>query len=291
MTSTRYLLERIAKVFGIHRKTQRLSDAAVEMHLLREAEAHLGEAIWTKVEPIAELSHVYWTLRKLAKNKDDLHKRLAVCEQRLNQASAERDRLQEEQTHNQNQHEWAQRKQLLETLEGFARQRDEIIREGRTVRRQYNGTMTKLEVISATNECDSQQLNAIHSELESLREHFEQLRVARDHLTNQIRQGDALLDQINAKLKHVSLKNEEALAAAFLNISQANKEVWQLRAECGLIDTRMHQLFIEVGHHISRNTTVDRQCKIAAAHHHGLVDVMRALRRSIALNHKLAGTI
>ena len=44
MTSTRYIVELVIGALGLQRKAQRLNDAALEMHLLREAE---DAAFWT----------------------------------------------------------------------------------------------------------------------------------------------------------------------------------------------------------------------------------------------------
>jgi len=71
-------------------------------------------------------------------------------------------------------------------------------------------------------------------------------------------------------------------------IGDGNKEMSVLRAESGLLKTRMRQLYAEIGRYISRHAGQDAACSAAAASHQGLVDVMRALRRSIALNHRLA---
>ena len=46
----------------------------------------------------------------------------------------------------------------------------------------------------------------------------------------------------------------------------------------------------EIGRFVSRHTHQHAACNAAVATHRGLVDVMRALRRSIALSHRLAGT-
>jgi hypothetical protein len=39
-------------------------EAAEEMHLLKEAESHLGKALWENVEGIEALSIEYWNLRR-----------------------------------------------------------------------------------------------------------------------------------------------------------------------------------------------------------------------------------
>jgi hypothetical protein len=67
-----------------------MADAASEMHLLREAEAYLGAAIWEKVENIEALSVEYWNLRKLIKERDDVRNKLLSCQQRLDRAHEER---------------------------------------------------------------------------------------------------------------------------------------------------------------------------------------------------------
>ena len=84
MTSSHYLFARIAMAFGYVRKAQRMGEAASEMHLLREAEAQLGAAIWEKVENIEALSVEYWNLRKLVKQNDEVRLRLTECQNKLN---------------------------------------------------------------------------------------------------------------------------------------------------------------------------------------------------------------
>ena len=67
MTQTRYLLWRLAQTFGIAMRQRHATNAAAEMHLLREAEEVLGRLAWEDAEQIEELSVEYWSLRKLSK--------------------------------------------------------------------------------------------------------------------------------------------------------------------------------------------------------------------------------
>ena len=83
MTPSRYYVARLAQAFGFFRKNQRMADAASEMHLLREAEAQLGMAIWEKVEHIEELSVEYWNLRKFVKEREIVRNKLSECQARL----------------------------------------------------------------------------------------------------------------------------------------------------------------------------------------------------------------
>ena len=73
-------------------------------------------------------------------------------------------------------------------------------------------------------------------------------------------------------------------------IGEINKDLSTYRAEDGLLETRMRQLHGEIGRFVSRHAHNDPRCASAVRTHRALADVMRALRRSIALNHKLAGT-
>ena len=97
---------------------------------------------------------------------------------------------------------------------------------------------------------------------------------------------DLVDEQINEKKKHRRVHASEA----FQVIGDGNKEISILRAESALLDTQMRQLYAEIGRFVSRHTHQHAACNAAVAAHRGLVDVMRALRRSIALNHRLAGT-
>jgi len=290
MTYPRYLIERIAKVFGYNRRAYRLSDAASEMHLLREAEAHLGERIWENIEPIEPLSNEYWNLRKLTREHQELKKRIEECQQRLDAAQEERAELINSGGISEDPELENKRDQLLTRLEELSKEREMVSNEGRSVRRLYNGAKTKLEVLTMEGGASEQELGKVRERLAQLRERFNELKQKRNELTEQIRIGDEELDGVSERIAALSDKSREAAAAAFKQINLANKEVWQLRAESGLIETRMHQLHAEIGRYISRHAFHDAACRAASSSQQGLVDVMRALRRSVAFNHKLGGT-
>lgn len=291
MTSSRYLVARVAQAFGYVRRAQRMADAASEMHLLREAEAQLGAAIWEKVENIESLSVEYWNLRKLVKERDDVCNRLAECQEKLNKAHQERAEILNN-VPEINQELFEKRVALLTELEQLAHQRDQVVADAREVRRSYVGLKMKLEVL--TNEADGATVNAVEIEkvkarLVELREKFTTLKEERIRIGLLIDQGDLKVDEVDEKLKEEKRGRRLQASEAFHAIGEGNKEVSILRAESGLIDTQMRQLFAEIGRYVSRNTRRDTACAAAATSHQGLVDVMRALRRSVALNHRLAG--
>ncbi len=292
MTSSRYFIARFAQAFGYFRKNHRMADAASEMHLLREAEAQLGAAIWEKVEGIEALSVEYWNLRKFIKEKDIIRQKLAACQARLDHAHEERATVLNN-TPEVHQDLIDQRVALLTELENLARRRDEIVGEAREIRRTYDGMKMKLEVLAKEDtgsEPNKQQIEQVKSRLAELKIKFSDLKRQRIQIGTDIEQGDAMVDVVDGHLNEKKKSRRIHASQAFQVIGDGNKEISILRAESGVLDTQMRQLYAEIGRFISRHAAQDPACVKAAEGHQGLVDVMRALRRSIALNHRLAGT-
>ena len=292
MTSTRYYIARFAQAFGYYRRNQRMGDAATEMHLLREAEAQLGSAIWEKVEGIEELSVEYWNLRKLIKEREVIREKLADCQVRLDRAHEERSMVLNN-TPEMHQELFDQRVNLLTELEKLAQQRDEIIAHAREVRRNYDGLKMKLEVLtkeSTDSEANKEQIEKVKIRLTELKAKFSELKDDRIRIGQQIEEGDAKVDIVDAQLNEKRKDRRVSASEAFQVIGDGNREISLLRAENGVLDTQMRQLYAEIGRYVSRNANQNPACAAAASSHQGLVDVMRALRRSIALNHRLAGT-
>jgi chromosome segregation ATPase len=290
MTPTRYLLARIGQAFGYVRRAQRMADAASEMHLLREAEAYLGEAVWDKVENIEALSVEYWNLRKLIKEHDGVQAKLVACQERLDRAHEERAALLNS-TPETSEDLLDRRAALLVELEGLAIQRDQIVADAREVRRAFVGLKMKLEVL--TNEArgtdrNDAEIAKVKERLGDLKQRFSELKQERIRIGLAIDEGDARVDAVDDKLKQEKQQRRELASQAFQVIGEGNKEISLLRAEGSLLATRMRQLYAEIGRHVSRHAISDPACAAAAASHHGMVEVMRALRRSVALNHRLA---
>ena len=292
MTSSRYFFARFAQAFGYYRRNQRMADAASEMHLLREAEAQLGSAVWQNVENIEELSVEYWNLRKFIKEREIVRAKLAECQARLDLAHEERAMVLSN-APEANQELFDQRIALLTDLEQLARERDEVIASAREIRRTYDGLKMKLEVLtkeSTGTPENLEQIAKVKSRLTELKTRFSELKEKRILIGGQIEEGDAKVDLVDAQLTEKKKDRRINASEAFQIIGDANKEMSTLRAESALLDTQMRQLYAEIGRYVSRNAKYNAACAAAASAHQGLVDVMRALRRSVALNHRLAGT-
>jgi chromosome segregation ATPase len=291
MTSSRYFLARLAQSFGYNRKSHRMSAAASEMHLLREAEAQLGFICWTKVEAIDELSVEYWNLRKFIKEKEIVQGKLAECQALLDRAHEERAEVLSA-APEVHQDLLDERIALLTAIEELAAKRDRVIAEAREVRRSYEGFRMKLEVLgkeSSADESHAQTINQVKERLAELKVTFSELKELRAKIAKEIEEGDAKLDVVDAKLIEKKQERRVDASRAFQVIGDGNKQMSVLRAEDALLDTQMRQLYAEIGRFLSRHASHHAACTAATSSHRGLVDVMRALRRSIALNHRLAG--
>jgi len=290
MTSTRYFIARFAQAFGYFRRSQRLGDAASEMHLLREAEAQLGVVVWANVEGIEALSIEYWNLRKLVKDRDLIRAKLASCQENLEKAHEDRAILLNS-TPEFHQELFEERSVMLAELEQITRQRDQIVAEAREVRRTYVGLKMKLEVLSKESSGvaeDREVLVKVRNRLLELKTRFAELKQDRIHIGGQIEAGDAKVDLVDAKIQSYRQDCRSQASQAFQVIGECNREISIMRAEGGVLDTQMRQLYSEIGRYVSRHASHDPACAAASAAHQGMIDVMRALRRSIALNHRLA---
>jgi chromosome segregation ATPase len=293
MTPSRYLLARIAQAFGYVRRSHRLTEASTEMHLLREAETYLGMSVWEHVESVDALSVEYWNLRKLIKERGEVDRKVFACKKRLDQAHEERAALLNG-TPEQNEELMAQRAERMEQLQNLARERDNLVAQAREVRRLYMGTKTKLEFINEERAGkplrveDLKEVEDINARLAEIRKQFDELKQKRVEMGQRIEDGERLLDEVDGKIAALRQERRERAGEAFQVIGEMNKELSQLRAEAGVLEVRMRQLYSDIGRHVSLHAGIDPKCLLAGRQQQALVDIMRALRRSIAFNQKLA---
>lgn len=291
MTPTRYLLARAAQAFGYVRKSQRMGDAAREMHLLREAEAYLGISIWENCKDIENLSVEYWNLRKLKKEHDELLEKIRIAESELEAAHQERAQALLN-TPESNQELIDQRAAKLKELETLAAKRDQIVAQGRDVRRVYVGLKTKLEVLNQESSHPDEhqdEIQAVKLRLAELKNHFSDLKNQRIEVGQEIEQGDTELDALDEQLKNIRQERRLKASDSFQVIGECNKQLSTLRSDAGAIEAQMRLLQAEIGRYVSRYYQSDSACAEASLSHRSLTDVMRALRRSIALNLRLSG--
>jgi len=288
VTPTRYALARVIQAFGVQRRSRRMSDAAFEGHLLREAEQILGERVWREVEEVEELGIEYWNLRRLVSEREKTVEQLHKAETLLAEAHEQRATLLQAKG-GAGEALDAERTELLASLDALARDRDVVVTRAREIRRVYDGLRTKLEVLRSEDREEPTDAARTRERMSELREQFDALKIQRDDVAAKITDGNRRLDEVEERLEEERKKQRAEAAETFQVIGEANRRISEHKAELGLIDTRMQQLFGEIGRHVSRHAHADSLCRQAAREHRAMVDVMRALRRSINLNHRLAG--
>jgi chromosome segregation ATPase len=286
MTPTTYYIALIAKSFGLERRNKRLADASSEMGLLREAEYQLGKLLWEKIEGIDELSVEYWNLRKYVKEHHshteimhELNDRLSV----LHETRAEI--LNEGSTH---QEELAQqRADLLLKLEEMAHKRDSLVRRAKDIRRIHEGHLTKIEVLERDGH-HTDEVTAVKNDIEALKEEFRSLKQQRAEIAEELEKGDHALDEIDGKLQQIKQEKRDRAAIVFQEIGGINRQLSDIRSEIGNCEMQIRHLQASVGRYISRYYKRQPRCGEVAQHQRAMVEVMRLLRISIAMNHKLS---
>lgn len=289
MTPSRYLFARVALAFGISRRQRRMAEAASETHLLREAEQMLGEKVWMKVESVEELGVEYWNLRRLTTEREELEKKATEAEITLLEAHERRTELLNAKSERQEELE-AERSEFLDRMNELAKERDQIVSRARDLRRLYDGLKTKLEVLKSEGKDDDETVKKSEARMKELRGEFEELKTKRGEVATRIAERNEKLDELDAKIDDERKIHRTDAAEAFQAIGDANRKISSFKAEIGLIETQMQQLYGEIGRHVSRNTRTNPICQKAAADGmQSLVEVMSALRKSINLNHRLTG--
>ncbi|TAG10027.1 MAG: hypothetical protein EAZ42_05035 [Verrucomicrobia bacterium] len=269
-----------------------MGDAAAEMHLLRDAEVHLGHAVWKHCENIEPISVEYWNLRKYSKEKEALIAELEAHQRELAHAHEERAAfLTSTPEVDEKLHE--ERIELLRKLEDLAVKRDRVVAQARDIKRSYEGLKMKLEVLTSDVEQVpdiDDKVVTLKEELKALKLTFQDLKNEKSSVAEEIAEGDAVLDGIDAQIQEKRKERRSYVSEAFQTIGDGNKEISRIRSEIGIIDIQMRQLYSEIGRYVSRNSHQNAQCKKAVQSCQAMVEVMRSLRRSISLNHRLAGT-
>lgn len=286
MTPAKYYIALIAKSFGIERRAKRLADASSEMSLLRQAEYQLGAMLWDQTESVDALSVEYWNLRKYIKEHEqhqtlmkNLNEKLALLHDEraaiLNESSPDQEELDQS------------RNELLAELERLAQERDQLVRRAREIRRIHEGYMTKIEVLKR-DQYSQKEIDDVKQAVAELKMEFREMKQQREKIAAELEAGDRNLDAIDAKLQEFKQSKRERAAVVFQEMGIINRQLSELRSLIGNCDSQIRQLQADVGRYISRYHKRNPQCANIARNQRTLVEVMRLLRISISMNHKLA---
>lgn len=286
MNSSRYIIARILLSFGFHRKTKRLSEAADEMHLLRMAEEILGEEVWEKAEEIESISVEYWTLRKLKVQRGKLEESVKEAGVLLDTSHEERNALLA-QTNQTCIALEKKRDELIRNSEELIAQRDRMVSEAKQIRRKFDASRTKVQVLS--DEADTAEIiMGERQKLAGYKRDFEDLKVKRNEVGEKIQELDGKITRIEEAIAVDRKKLRDEASNAYQSIGKANRDVSKLTTDIGLLDLEMQEHYTEIGRYVSNHAGSDPVCTEICQSHAHLVAQMQSLRTSIALNHKLA---
>ncbi len=287
MTRFRYFGWRVAKTFGISMTGRHASNAASELHLLREAEEILGRLSWEDTENVEELSVEYWNLRKLTKKFDDLYGRINSANDSLQRSHDERASLLE-MVVDSTKDLVAQREEIIQKTERLGSERETILMEARTVKRRHDGIKAKLEVLAEEGSQNSSEIENSKEELLQLKNRFKALRERRDSLAVRLEDLDRKIEDLDEVIEIRRSEMRDEAFGSYRNIGKANRDISQTRAELGVLENEMVILFGEIGRFILMNPQ-HPEIAPAVRKHRNLLAQMSALRVSIVLNNQLSG--
>lgn len=286
MNSSRYIISRLLLSFGLHRKNKRLTEAADEMHLLRQAEEILGEDVWEQAENIEAISVEYWNLRKLKMDAAQLKDAIQEADSLLSSSHEERNVILTR-TNQECQALEAKRNGYITESEQLILQRDRTIAKAKQVKRKFEAARTKIQVLSREGG-DSAVIDEEKQKIVGYKREFAELKQARDDIGAQIRGIDDKIMHVEETLGHDRKRLRDEASSAYQSIGKANRDISKLAADVGVVENEMKLHFCEIGRYVSHNVGVDETCTQICKDHAHLVAQMQSLRSSIALNHKLA---
>lgn len=286
MTSTKYFLLCLAGRFGYLRKNIRLSQAATEAHLLKEAEGFLGEAVWRKTENIEALSMEYWNLRKLVKDHDRILKEIAQLQGAFNDTHQQKtgaiisasDALPDPSE---------KRIELLAQLDALSRERDLIVTKAQDTRRIYEGMKIKQDVLRKEG-AKLTEIEKTSSRLAEVKHDFNELKLRRDEIAEKITTTKTRLLEIEALANELKQQGKSQMTEGSQSIGDANQQISARQSQINSLYAQIRSLYADIGRHVSLNAPSDPACKAASKDQRGLINVMTALRQSIQYNWKLA---
>ncbi|MGJ8724168.1 MAG: hypothetical protein ACSHYB_06400 [Roseibacillus sp.] len=288
MTRSAYIVARVFSTFGLAPLEKFRTAAAFEAHLLRDAETIMGELAWDSLEEMEEVSSEYWQLRKITKARDELEVKISALNEELEEAQEARVRALEE-VAEVTKDKVDARDKAAEKIDRLHQERDDIQRDGRTIKRVHSGLKTKLEVLleEFDNE-ESPDISKTREELKLKRLQFEKIKERHRTIDKRIAELQEELSELNQVIEKENDTIREKAEKQFSTIGKTNKELTDLGNKVGVIDVERSALFAEVGRHVLQNSK-DPTIRKAAQKQRGLLSLIDEIRASSNRHRRLIG--
>ena len=288
MTRSGFIRAKLLMTLGLGRTEKYRANAAFEAQLLRDSENIMGELVWEEMENVEEISAEYWQLRKLSKKHSQLAEKVEELTQILDESQEARTVALEE-VETATKDNVVERDKCALATERLRQEREDILRDGRLIKRAHSGLKTKLEVLLEESDPDaSKAVEKTREELKVKRDAFEDIRKRRDDIDKRISDLQVKLDNLNTEISSENDAIRNKAEQQFGTIGKTNKELAGLRNELGLVDTERSDLCSEIGRFVIRNSQ-DPEVKNATRKQRGLLTLIEKVRNSTKRNKKLLG--
>ena len=235
-----------------------------------------------------EISTEYWRLRKISKARNELLTQISTLDNQLEEAHEVRIKAVEE-VAEVTKDKVDARNRTAEDLDRLHKERDEIQKEGRSLKRSHSGLRTKLEVLIEEFEGkDHPSINTTREELKSKRIKFEKIKVRRGILDERITELQKDLSELNQVIENENNSIRENAEAQFGTIGKTNKQLTDLRNQLGLIDVERAELFAGIGSFILDNSK-NPAIRQAAKKQRGLLSLIDEVRASSIRHRRIIG--
>ena len=289
MTPTGYFFAKALNALGLARIEKRRTAAAFETHLLADSEQIIGEFVWESLENIEEVSTEYWKLRKLRIKQNELETKAEKLAQILD--NTQEQRTQDLEQVSEGSHGMvSEHSKITESIKRLNQEKEDLLREGRAIKRTHRGLKTKLEVLlEESGEESKSVVESTRNQLKEKRIKFEKIREQASALDSNLSEQQLKLTELNKKIKEANSGVRKNAEQQFSVIGKTNKELTNIRGKQGLIKSKQLELYCSIGKFVLCNGK-DPEIKKATKRQKQLLSLIEEVRKSSLRHHKLLGT-
>ncbi|HWB06903.1 MAG TPA: hypothetical protein VG796_28015 [Verrucomicrobiales bacterium] len=284
-------MRRLAWQFGIKKERNRWSAVTRETQLLAEAQDLLGKLAWPMCNEIDDLSGEYWQILDLDKRQQEMRD---LSEKLTNDNEASQEKLYEieDRYDNQVQSILSRKRELMEKAVVIMNDVEEIKSRDSDTRRKFGSLKAKLEVLKRQDGDYTAEIERTRQTLVKLKEeHARDLAeiTGRESEVEKLETGvQRIDDEVAARREQLKAETTDLVA----EIGRRSKQIAELSAKIGSIDTQKGDLSFLIGQYLSnaidgRDPGVQR----ALNAYRPIVAKIKSLRASIQYNQRLARRI
>lgn len=291
MNAIGFFMRRLAWQFGIKHERNRWSAVTRETQFLAEAQDLLGKLAWPVCDEIDDLSGEYWQIRDLDKRQQEMRD---LSEHLTNENEVAQEKLYEieDRYDHQVQSILSRKRELMEKAVAIMNDVEDIKNRDSDTRRKFGSLKAKLEVLK-------RQDGDYSAEIERTRQTLVKLKEAHAHDLAEITGRESEVEKLEMAVQRIDdevatrreqLKSETA--ELVLEIGRRSKQIAELSAKIGSIDTQKGDLSFLIGQYLSNSIDGrDPATQRALDAYRPIVAKIKSLRASIQYNQRLARRI